>query len=152
MIFYRSALIPRKLPPALKNSCLRSWKEKFHIVTGQTEFRLVGWNFIKQYFLKNFQSSHSQIICKMVWLNISQNSQENISAASFLIKFSAFQLSSSAIVFSCEIYNIIKNTTFIEHPSVNASKLPVTQVSSIVKVVQELLQRVPWMCVKLIWW
>ena len=36
-------------------------KDKFNIVTGQTEFRLVRRNFIKQYFLKSLQSSRSQI-------------------------------------------------------------------------------------------
>ena len=50
-------------------------KDKFSIVTGQTEFRLVGLSFIKQYFfLKTFQSSRFQIFCKMMLLNISRNS------------------------------------------------------------------------------
>ena len=49
------------------------------------EFRLVGGSFIKQYFFENFQSSRSQIFWKMVFLNISQKSQENICATVFLI-------------------------------------------------------------------
>ena len=36
-------------------------KDKCNIVTGQTEFRLVGGSFIKQYFFENFQNSRSQI-------------------------------------------------------------------------------------------
>ena len=36
-------------------------KDKFNIVTGQTEFRLVGESFIEQYFFENFQNSRSQI-------------------------------------------------------------------------------------------
>ena len=43
-------------------------KDKFNIVTGQTEFRLVGWRFIKQYFFENFQSSRSQIFWKITWI------------------------------------------------------------------------------------
>ena len=56
-------------------------KDKFNIVTGQTEVRLVRLNFMRQYFFKNLQSSGSQIFSKMVFLNISRNSQENICAA-----------------------------------------------------------------------
>ena len=77
--------VDKKIWRLISNKNVKA-KDKFNIVTGQTEFRLVGWSFIKQYFFENFQSSRSQIFWKMVLLNISQNSQENICAAVFLIK------------------------------------------------------------------
>ena len=56
---------------------------------------------------------------KRVFLEISQNSQENACArASFLIKLLAYnfiQKETLAQVFSCEFYEILKNTFFIEH-------------------------------------
>ena len=77
--------VDKKIWRLISNKNVKA-KDKFNIVTGQTEFRLVGWSFIKQYFFENFQSSRSQIFWKMVLLNISQNLQENISAAIFLIQ------------------------------------------------------------------
>ena len=77
--------VDKKIWRLISNKNVKA-KDKFNIVTGQTEFRLVGWSFIKQYFFENFQSSRSQIFWKMVLLNISQNLQENICAAVFLIK------------------------------------------------------------------
>ena len=47
----------------------------------------------------------------MVFLEISQNSQENVCVrVSLLIKLQA-----SGLVFSCEFYEISKNTFFTEH-------------------------------------
>ena len=43
-------------------------KDKFNVVTGQTELRLVGWSFVKQYFFENFQGSRSQIFWKITWI------------------------------------------------------------------------------------
>ena len=77
--------VDKKIWRLISNKNVKA-KDKFNIVTGQTEFRLVGWSFIKQYFFENFQSSRSQIFWKMVLLNISQNLQENICATVFLIK------------------------------------------------------------------
>ena len=77
--------VDKKIWRLISNKNVKA-KDKFNIVTGQTEFRLVGWSFIKQYFFENFQSSRSQIFWKMVLLNISQNLQENICDAGFLIQ------------------------------------------------------------------
>ena len=61
------------------------------------------------------------------WLEISQNSQENTCArVSFLIKLQAqslvFKKETLAQVFSCELYEISKNTFFYRTPPVAASK------------------------------
>ena len=77
--------VDKKIWRLISNKNVKA-KDKFNIVTGQTEFRLVGWSFIKQYFFENFHSSRSQIFWKMVLLNIPQNSQENICGVVFLIK------------------------------------------------------------------
>ena len=56
------------------------------------------------------RSSHRGVLCKKVFLKISQNSQENTCArVSFLIKFQALGL------FSCEFCKISKNTFLTEH-------------------------------------
>ena len=89
--------VDKKIWRLISNKNVKA-KDKFNIVTGQTEFRLVGWSFIKQYFFENFQSSRSQIFWKMVLLNISQNLQENICAAVFFDRIMVFQSSSSATV------------------------------------------------------
>ena len=89
---------------------------------------------------KNLQSSPSQIFCKMVFFVISQNSQENMCVTVFfdnVVGLPIYQNIGSATVIFLYLYNIIKSTTFIEHPRADASKLPVIQVSSITKVVQE---------------
>ena len=53
------------------------------------------------------RSSHPEVFCKNVFLEISQNSQENTCARdSFLIKLQ---------VFSCEFCEISINSFFIEH-------------------------------------
>ena len=49
-----------------------SRNDKFNIVTWQTEFRLVGWSFIKQYYFEKFQSSRSQIFLKITWIYFSR--------------------------------------------------------------------------------
>ena len=53
---------------------------------------------------------------KNMFLEISQNSQENTSArVSFLIKLQASGTDTLAQVFSCDFYNIFKDTFFTEH-------------------------------------
>ena len=61
------------------------------------------------------------VLCKKVFLEISQNSQENTCArVSFLINLQAWGL---AQVFSCEFCEISKNTFFTEHLWMTASHL-----------------------------
>ena len=93
--FYSNA--DKKIWRLLSNKNVKA-KDKFNIVTGQTEFRQVGWSYIKKYFFENFQRSRSQIFRIMVLLNILQNSQENICTAGFSDKVIGFQPSSSAAV------------------------------------------------------
>ena len=62
--------VDKKICRLISNKNVKA-KDKTNIVTGQTEFRLEGWSFIKQYFFENFQSNRSQIFCKIVLLNIS---------------------------------------------------------------------------------
>ena len=52
--------VDKKIWRLISNKNVKA-KDKFNIVTGQMEFRLVGGSFIKQYFFENFQSSRSQI-------------------------------------------------------------------------------------------
>ena len=59
--------VDKKIWRLISNKNVKA-KDKFNIVTGQTEFRLVGWSFIKQYFFENFQSSRSQIFWKITWI------------------------------------------------------------------------------------
>ena len=72
------------------------------------------------------------VLCKKVFLEISQNSQENTCArVSFLIKLQAetcnfIKKETLAQVFSCEFCEISKNTFFIEHFWTTASKLMIT--------------------------
>ena len=59
---------------------------------------------------------------KKVFLEISQNSQENTCAGvSFLIKLRAIKKETSAQVFSCEFCEISKNPFFYRTPMVAAS-------------------------------
>ena len=70
---------------------------------------------------KLYRSSHRQCSVKKVFLEISQNSQENTCArASFLIKLQAevcnfTKKETLAQVFSCEFYEISKSTFSTEH-------------------------------------
>ena len=44
--------VDKKIWRLISNKNIKG-KDKFNIVTGKTEFRLVSWNFIKQYFFEN---------------------------------------------------------------------------------------------------
>ena len=75
----------------------------------------------KQAFLMKYRSSHRKCSIKKVFLEISQNSQENTCArVSFLMKFQAsgcnfIKRETLAQAFSCEFCQIFKNTSFTEH-------------------------------------
>ena len=63
------------------------------------------------------------VLSEKVFLEISQNLQENTCArVSFLIKL-LFKKETLALVLSCEFYEISKNTFFAEHIRVTASYL-----------------------------
>ena len=70
---------------------------------------------------KQFQKQVTEVFCKKMFLEISQNSLENTCArASFLIKLQAeacnfTKKETLAQVFSCEFYKISRNTFFTEH-------------------------------------
>ena len=69
--------------------------------------------------LSNQEAVVKRCSAKNVFLEISQNSQENFCASvSFLIKLQAcnfIKKETLAQVFSCEFYEISKNTFFTEH-------------------------------------
>ena len=77
------------------------------------------------------RGSRLEVFCKKLFLEISQNSQENACAkVSFLIKLQVQAWASSCIkketqaqVFSCEFCEISKNTFFYRTPLVAASVL-----------------------------
>ena len=59
------------------------------------------------------RSGHRRCFLQKVFVNISQNSQENICArVSFLINFLFFKKETLAQVFSCEFCEIFNNTFF----------------------------------------
>ena len=70
---------------------------------------------------KQFQKQATEVFCKKMFLEISQNSLENTcTRASFLIKLQAeacnfTKKETLAQVFSCEFYKISRNTFFTEH-------------------------------------
>ena len=74
---------------------------------------------------KNDRSSRPEVFCKKVFLEMPQNSQENTCAkVSFLIRAEAYNFikkETLAQVFSCEFYEISKNTFFDGTPLVAAS-------------------------------
>ena len=71
--------------------------------------------------MENFRSSHPRCSVKKLFLEISQNSQENTCArASFLIKFSFIKKETLVQVFSCEFCEISKNTFSYRTPPVAA--------------------------------
>ena len=84
----------------------------------------VFWKYSKTL---TFKSSHQRCSMKKVFLEISQNSQENTCArASFLIKLQAYNFIKKETltqVFSCEFCKIFKNTYFTEHLWTTASKV-----------------------------
>ena len=71
---------------------------------------------------KQFQKQATEVFCKKMFLEISQNSLENIcTRASFLIKLQAeacnfTKKETLAQVFSCEFYKISRNT-FLQNTS-----------------------------------
>ena len=75
--------------------------------------------FIMSCSLSNYRSSHQRCSIKKVFLEISQDSQENTCArVSFLIKLQAcnfIKKETLAQEFSCESCEISKNTFFVEH-------------------------------------
>ena len=78
--------------------------------TGESVFLLI--------YCEIFRSSRPEVFCKKVFLNISQNSQENTRAkVPFLIKRLSIKKQTLPQVFSCEFCEIFKNTFFIEHTS-----------------------------------
>ena len=78
----------------------------------------------------SFRSSHQRCSVKKVFLEISQNSQESTCArVSFLIKLLFFlKKETLAQVFSCEFYEISKNTFFTEHLWTTSSVLYLFQM------------------------
>ena len=67
-------------------------------------------------FRLKWEATTRVVLCKKVFLENSQNSQENTCArVSFLINF--IKKEALAQVFSCECWEIFKNTFFIEHQS-----------------------------------
>ena len=83
-------------------------------------------NFEQIWHIAPVKSSHRGYSVKKVFLEISQNSQENTCArVSFLTKLQAAcnlsKIETLAQVFSCEYYEIYKNTFFTEHFLATAS-------------------------------
>ena len=99
--------------------------EYFSVIEGIPNNSLTGQqNF---YYFSTNRSSHRRCSVKKVFLEISRNSQENTCArVSFLIKlqaaFNLIKKDTLVQVFSCEFYEISKNTFFTEHPWATASK------------------------------
>ena len=85
--------------------------------------------FHKKTVLKNFaifaEAATRRVLWKKVFFEISQNSQENTCArVSFLIRLQVsnfIKREALAQVFSCEFYEISKNTFFTEHLWTTAS-------------------------------
>ena len=81
---------------------------------------------LDKYLPKIREAANGGVICKKVFLEISQNSQENTcSRVSFLIKLQAEACSfikkeTLAHLFSCKFGEIFKNTFFTEHLRVTA--------------------------------
>ena len=99
--------------------------EYFSVIEGIPNNSLTGQqNF---YYFSTNRSSHRRCSVKKVFLEISRNSQESTCArVSFLIKlqaaFNLIKKDTLVQVFSCEFYEISKNTFFTEHPWATASK------------------------------
>ena len=87
-------------------------KSKIWIYKTEGKINQSVLNFLKHYY---FRSSHLRCSLKKVFLEISQNSQENICARDyFLIKLQAYFIKKESVaqVFSCEFCEISKNTFF----------------------------------------
>ena len=82
---------------------------------------------MKQHFFTNSEAATGGVLQKKVFLEISQNSQQNICVrVPFLIKFQAsacnfIKKQSLAQVFSCEFCDIYKNTVLTKHFRTTAS-------------------------------
>ena len=77
------------------------------------------FSFIREYVTANSRSSPGGVLYEKVFLEISQNLQENTcSRVSFLIKL---QVWGSKQMFSCEFCEISKNNFFTEHLRKTAS-------------------------------
>ena len=74
---------------------------------------------MKHFLLEQMQHSEAAtrgVLQQKVFLEISQNSQQNICArVSFLIKLNFIKKQTLAQVFSCEFCEIYKNTFLTEH-------------------------------------
>ena len=76
------------------------------------------------YYIIHFGNSRPEVFCKNMFLEISQNSQENTSARVSYLQASAcnfIKKGTLAQVFSCEFCKISKNTFFHRTASVAAS-------------------------------
>ena len=74
-------------------------------------------------FAKHSEAATRGVLCKKVFLEISQNSQENTCAkVSLLIKLQAIKKVALAQVLSCEFYEISKNIFFTENHWATASE------------------------------
>ena len=74
---------------------------------------IAGWNAFTSRFLKSAEVATGGVLYKKVFLEISQNSQENKCArVSFLIKLQAYFIKKETLaqVFPCEFCEISKNT------------------------------------------
>ena len=82
---------------------------------------------LHRYNVQRTEAATRGVLCKKVFLEISQNSQENTCArVSFLIKLQAqacnfIKKETLAQVFSCEFCEVSKNTFFTEHVWATAS-------------------------------
>ena len=74
--------------------------------------------------MSNAQKQPPEVFYKKMFLNISQNSQENTCASLFFNKVAGNFIKKETLVqvFSCEFSKIFKNTFFTEHLRATASK------------------------------
>ena len=93
-------------------------------------------NFEVAYEAESYRSRCSEVFCKKVFLEIPQNSQENICArVSFLIKLQTkAEKETLAQVFSCGFFEISKITCFYRTPLVAASEVNYRYVRIIVEL------------------
>ena len=136
--FYASC-IPRayKMGTLAKNRFSAEPEKWFRKVLTRNVFLLLTWNIyclswhnttknlVQASVFSLPRSSRPEVFCKKIFLEISKNSQENTCArASFLIKSQAcsfIKKDALAQVFSCEFYEIFKNTFFHRTPLVATS-------------------------------
>ena len=88
-----------------------------YTILWELNLSLQCWYFLAVFlFSAIFRSSRPEVFRKKVFLEISQNSQENARPACKFIKKETL-----AQMFSCEFYKISKNTFFYRTPLVAAS-------------------------------